>query len=288
MKPQKKLFNQVTVLGVGLIGGSIGRILKKKRLCTKIIGVGRSVSNLRYAQRHHIIDQFTSDLKRGTQKSDLVIVALPVKSIVPVIRKIAEFLPDGAIVTDVGSIKYPIVEKTEKYIPDRIHFVGGHPIAGTEKSGAAASFPELFMKRYCILTPTEKTDQTALNKVKRLWKSAGSKVVVMDAKTHDYLIASISHLPHVVAYALVNSVAQSPSGKKNMAFSAGGFRDFTRIAASDAALWREIIEMNKEQLLPFLDLFIRIVKEYRSYISKSDFSRLQSEFQKARRIREYL
>lgn len=288
MSSQLKLFNRITLIGVGLIGGSIGRVLKNKRLCDEVVGVGRDLANLRFAKRNNIVDRFTVDPVKGVQGSDLVIISLPVKSIVPMIKKIGPHLPKGAVVTDVGSVKASIVFSAEKALPGFAHFVGGHPVAGTEKLGAASSLPDLFEERYCILTPTQRTHKPSLDKIKKLWKHAGARVVCLDPHVHDRAMASISHLPHVVAFALVNSLTAGSSGKKELRYSAGGFRDVTRIASSDAVMWREILEMNKIPLLENLDSFLELMHRYRSMISKNRFSQLEKEFQKAKRLRESL
>lgn len=283
-----KLFHRVTLIGVGLIGGSIGRVLKNKRLCDEVVGVGRDLDNLRFAKRNHIIDRFTVDPVKGVKDSDLVVLSLPVKSIVPMIKKIGRYLPEGAVVTDVGSVKGSIVFPAQKILSRDVHFVGGHPVAGTEKSGAASSLPDLFEDRFWILTPTGQTHKPSLDKIKKLWRLAGARVVCLDPHVHDRAMASISHLPHLVAFALVNSLAAGSSGKKELRYSAGGFRDVTRVASSDAAMWREIVEMNKKPLLEYLDAFLELLNRYRSMVSNNRFSQLQNEFRKAKRLRESL
>ena len=248
------VFRKVIIIGVGLIGGSLAMALKEKGMAERVVGVGRGVDNLKVALSRGIIDEYTHDAKEAVKGADLILLATPVGTMGSVVEEIAPSLERGAIVTDVGSVKGPIIEDIESLMPDGAFFVAAHPIAGTENSGAEAAFPALFRDRVCIITPTARTDGEALEKVTRMWEATGSHVVTMDAERHDVILAAISHLPHIAVYALVNAVAgASGDGESILNYSAGGFTDFTRIASSSPEMWRDICLMNREALIKVID-----------------------------------
>lgn len=282
-------FNKVAIIGVGLIGGSLAQVLRRDGLAKEIIGVGRGLPNLEAAKRLGIVDSYTQDIAKGVEGADLVVVAVPVLKIAETIRQAAGHLKRGCIVTDVGSVKGDVIEEVEPLVPDGVHFVAGHPIAGTEHSGAEAAFPTLYVGRKCILTPTEKTDPGALDKVRRVWEATGARVVVMDAAQHDMILAAVSHLPHMIAYTLVNTVGDmEDSGIDALGYSAGGFRDFTRIASSSPEMWSDICAMNREQILNTIDGFSRRLAALRKLIEKEDLSGLKKEFERAKALRDSL
>ena len=282
-------FNKVAIIGVGLIGGSLALVLKREGLALNIVGIGRGLPNLEAAQKLGIIDSFTRDIGEGVKDADLVIVAVPVLKIAETIRQAAAHLKPGCIVTDVGSVKGAVITEVEPLIPEGVHFVPGHPIAGTENSGAEAAFPELYIGRKCILTPTQKTDAGALDAVRRVWEATGARVVVMDAGLHDMILAAVSHLPHMIAYTLVNTVGDiEDSGVDALSYSAGGFKDFTRIASSSPEMWSDICAMNKEQILKTIDAFSRRLESLRELIEKEDLSALKTEFDRAKNLRDSL
>ena len=274
---------------MGLIGGSLAISLKEAGACATVVGVGRGIENLKTAKRLGIIDSYTTDVKEGVKDSDLVVVGVPVLSIAKVIKTAAPYFKKGAIVTDVGSVKEAVVRDVEPLMPDSVFFVGGHPIAGTEHSGAEAAFSGLFKDRRCILTPTSNTDNNALEKVKAMWELAGSEVVIMDAKAHDVILASVSHLPHVIAYSLVNTVADMEQKAGDvLKYSAGGFKDFTRIASSSPEMWRDICLMNKDAVLRLLDEFQKRLDEIKGHIKDGNAELVQKDFERAKRVRDSL
>lgn len=280
-------FKKLTIIGVGLIGGSLAMVLRKKGMVGEIIGVGRGVSNLELAVKLDVIDKFTTDAASGVMDADLVVVATPVASIDEVLKKIAPHLKEGAILTDVGSVKGAIVKAAEKLLPSGVHFVGGHPIAGTEESGVGAAFPTLFENHKCILTPTAKTNREALEKIKKAWEAAGSEVILMDDSKHDKILAAVSHLPHVIAYSLVNTVDDVKDFEESiLKYSAGGFRDFTRIASSSPEMWRDICVLNKEATLDMITRFEKTLSRLKNHIEKSDGHEIFKEFDKSKRARD--
>ncbi|MBI3753663.1 MAG: prephenate dehydrogenase/arogenate dehydrogenase family protein [Deltaproteobacteria bacterium] len=282
-------FNKVAIIGVGLIGGSLAIILREKGIAKNIVGIGRGLKNLETAKKLGVIDSYTQDAREGVRDADLVVAAIPVAGIAKVIKEALPLLKKGAIVTDVGSVKKNIVDEVEKILPDTIHFVGGHPIAGTENAGVEAAFSTLFQNKRCILTPTKKTNKAALGKVKKLWEIAGSEVIVMDAEKHDKILAAVSHLPHVVAYSLVNTVSNiNDFNESIIKYSAGGFKDFTRIASSPPEMWRDICLLNKDAILDVVLRFQKTLKGLEEMIKDSDGEGLQKEFEKAKAVRDGL
>ncbi|HTP66259.1 MAG TPA: prephenate dehydrogenase/arogenate dehydrogenase family protein, partial [Geobacteraceae bacterium] len=224
------LINRLAIVGVGLIGGSLARALREKGEVGEIVGIGRGEANLQKAVELGVIDSWATDPCEGVRGADLVFLATPVCSIAAIVERIAPVLAPGCIVTDGGSVKEGIVAPCERLMAPGTFFIGGHPIAGTEHSGVEASFATLYEGRRCILTPTERTDGEALRKVTRMWETAGSEVVMMDVLKHDRVVGAISHLPHMVAYSLVNAVEGYDRFEDGiLKYSAGGFRDFTRI-----------------------------------------------------------
>ncbi len=279
-------FKTITIIGVGLIGGSFARVCKNKKLADRIIGFGRDEENLKRAVGLNVIDSYTLNLKDTVSNSDFILLATPVSTVIEIAREMMPYLKKGTIITDAGSVKGEIVNKIDKMLPKEIYFVGAHPIAGTEKSGVEASFVELFEGSRCVMTPTSKTDPDVLEKVKAIWKETGSDVILMDADKHDRYLAAVSHLPHAVAYALVNTVGGLDEKEKGiLSFSAGGFRDFTRIAASHPAMWRDIFLMNKKNVVDVISLFQSTLENIKKAIINDDGKKLENEFEKAREIR---
>lgn len=277
----------MTVIGVGLIGGSLARVLREQGEAGEIVGVGRTEKNLARAVELGVIDRYCQDPCEGVRGADLVFLATPVRSIAGVLERIAPFLSPGCIVTDGGSVKEPVVAACEPLMPPGTHFVGGHPIAGTERSGVDASFSGLYRGKRCIVTPTPRTDERALETVVRMWRSAGSEVILMDAAKHDRIVAAISHLPHMVAYSLVNAVdGYDRLDESIISYSAGGFRDFTRIASSDPAMWRDIALMNRSALLEMMDFFTGYFGRLRSLVDSSDAEGLERFFAESKRSRD--
>jgi prephenate dehydrogenase len=258
-------------------------------MADELVGVGRGRPNLERAVELGVIDWWTHDIEEGVSGADGVLLATPVDTLAPLARQMASRLDAGCLVTDVGSTKASVVDALEGIIQPRAIFVGGHPIAGTEKSGVEASFETLFEGYRCILTPTERTDPEALARVRALWEACGMEVVCMDPVTHDWLMAAISHLPHMVAYALVHSVTDLAfNDHEPLAYSAGGFRDFTRIAASDPVMWRDICLHNRESLLAMIERFSDCLAQVREAVELGDGKKLEKFFAEARRVRKIL
>lgn len=281
------LSNRMAVVGVGLIGGSLARILREKGEVGEIVGIGRTEKNLLRAVELGVIDRYSQDPCEGVRGADLVFLATPVRSIAAVLERIAPSLSTGCIVTDGGSVKASVVAECEPLMPPGTHFVGGHPIAGTENSGVNASFSTLFQGKRCIVTPTPRTDGQALATVIRMWESAGSEVIRMEPEKHDRIVAAISHLPHMVAYSLVNAVeGYDRLDESILSYSAGGFRDFTRIASSDPAMWRDIALTNRSALLEMMDFFSGYFGSLRFLVESGDGPGLERFFAESKKSRD--
>jgi prephenate dehydrogenase len=276
----------MVVVGVGLIGGSLARAAREGGLVSRIIGVGRGEENLRRALDLGVVDAMETDWAKALRGAELVVLATPVESIVQLLPKIASLCGERALVTDVGSVKGSIVREAEGILASPGRFVGGHPIAGTENSGVAASFSSLFRDRKTILTPTKRTDPEAVERVRHLWEAVGSDVVLMDVDDHDRVMGFVSHLPHIVAYALVHTVYSEDKKEGNLArFSAGGFLDFTRIASSHPEMWRDICLMNREALLEAIASYAHTLKELEAMVSAGDGKGLEEHFARCKETR---
>jgi prephenate dehydrogenase len=278
---------KLAVVGVGLIGGSFALALKDAGLVGEIVGIGRGRANLETAREKGIIDAFTHSLAEGVTGADVVFLSTPVQTLSKVAAEVLPHMKAGAILTDGGSVKADVVAAIEPMLPAGIHFVPGHPVAGTEQSGAAAAFATLYRGRRCILTPTPRTDAGALERIKYLWQAAGSEVVVMTPEKHDRILAAISHLPHMVAYALVDAVGKCSGKNENILdFSAGGFRDFTRIASSDPTMWRDIALSNRTALLEVIQNFEKSLAEVKQDIATGNGERLFDFFLRSKQKRD--
>ena len=281
------LIRRLAIVGVGLIGGSLARILREKGEVGEIVGIGRGTANLQRAVELGVIDRYCTDPVAGVDGADMVFLATPVCTIADIVCRIAPVLAPCCIVTDGGSVKGEIVSACEPLMPAGTHFIGGHPIAGTENSGVEASFSSLYNGKRCIITPTAATDPAALAKVMRMWELAGSEVVLMDTAKHDKVVAAISHLPHMVAYSLVNAVGDYDRCDESiLKYSAGGFRDFTRIASSDPVMWRDIALMNRESLLEMMDFFSGCMAQLRTLVDAADGKGLSEFFDRSREHRQ--
>lgn len=281
------IIERLAIVGVGLIGGSLVRALREAGVLKSVVGIGRSRPNLEEALSLGICDEITQDPVEGVRGADVVFVSVPVCAIPGVVAGIAPALAPGCIVTDGGSVKSAIVSECEALMPPGCFFVGGHPIAGTEHTGAAASFATLYRGRRCILTPTERTDVAAMERVSRMWRLTGADVCLMEPGHHDRIFAEISHLPHMAAYALVHAVGTADvEGENVLSYTAGGFRDFTRIASSDPAMWRDIALMNRNSLLQSIDGFSASLAELRRRIDAGDGEGLSEFFTTAKLFRD--
>lgn len=281
------MIKTVAVIGVGLIGGSFSRALKAAGAVQRVIGFDLDTANLAEALQLGVVDEIATDYAAAVTSADVVFLAVPVRAMTAAVAACVPYLSAGCVVTDGGSVKDELVAACELLMPEGCHFVGGHPIAGTEHSGAKASFATLFQGRRCILTPTARTNQQALELVQRLWEAAGSRVESMEPLTHDRVFAAVSHLPHMVAYALVHAVDRSAEEEENiLAFSAGGFRDFTRIASSDPSMWRDIALMNRLPLLSVLDRYQQEFAALKEKVAAGDGVWLENYFTTSKRLRD--
>ncbi len=280
-------FQHLVVIGVGLIGGSLAMALRERGVVERIVGVGRGLKNLERAKELRIIDSFSQDLKEGSQGADLVVVATPVCIIPAAIKQIVPILRDGTIITDVGSVKQRILEEVEPFLPDGLHFVGGHPLAGAEKSGAEAASTRLFQGGKCILTPSPDTDPEALEKVTSIWRESGMEVVLMDAQRHDRIMGAISHLPHIVASSLVQTIKGSPDPTEDLlGYASGGFNDTTRVASSSPEIWRDIYLWNREAVLEAISRFDLSLRRLKRLIEEEDGAGLLKELEEAKKLKD--
>jgi len=282
-----QIFDRVALIGIGLIGSSLARVLRRDAPGTVIVACARRAETLAAVRRLGIADETTDDPAVAVRDADLVVLATPLSAYGDVGRRIAPVLRDGAIVTDVGSVKGAAIEALRPVLPARVHFVPGHPVAGTEHSGPEAGFAELFHDRWCILTPLPETDPEAVAKVARLWEGAGMRVAMMAADHHDKVLAVTSHLPHLIAYTIVGTATELGQDLQSevVAYSAGGFRDFTRIAASDPVMWRDIFLSNREAVLELLQRFSEDLTALQRAIRRGDGETLYNWFDHTRAIR---
>ena len=287
MRSEAFYIPKLAVVGVGLIGGSLSLALKAHRSVGHVVGVGRGRPNLDRAMELRVVDSVTQDLAGGVADADVVFLATPVMTLGPVAREMMPHLKPGAIITDGGSVKQAVIDEIEPYLRADIQFVPGHPIAGTEHSGAEAAFASLYQGRRCILTPTARTAPAALASVQAMWQAAGCEVVAMEVEKHDRVLAAISHLPHMVAYALVNAVGAYDRYQENiLEYSAGGFRDFTRIASSDPTMWRDIALTNRDALVEMMGQFEAFFRELKDDVARGDSDRLFEFFRRSKESRD--
>ena len=281
-------FNRVTFIGFGLINSSLARIFKSKSLAKEICAYSRRKQTLLKIKDLNIADYIYDDIKQSVKNSDLIILGVPVGVMSSLVQEFASSLKSGAIITDVGSIKKGLIDSISPVLPKGVHFVPGHPIAGTENSGPDSGFEELFNGRWCILTPTKNTSKDAIKKVDYIWQQAGMKVTIMDAEYHDRVLAITSHIPHLVAYSIVGTVTELEDQLKTevIKYSAGGFRDFTRIAASDPVMWRDVFLNNSGAVLEMLGRFIEDLTALQKSIRWKDGDALEELFSKTRDIRK--
>ena len=278
---------KLCILGVGLIGGSVARALRECNCVDSIVGTGRHQQHLQRAEDLGVIDAYNLDLAKAVEGADLVLVAVPLGAMQQVFEQIKPHLSPDAIVTDVGSAKQSVISAaTQAFKSQSSMFVPGHPIAGTEKSGVDASFAELFQHRRVILTPTAQTDKRALGVVKQVWQACGAQVMEMDATHHDAVLAATSHLPHMLAYALVDTLARMDDSQEIFDYAAGGFRDFTRIASSDPIMWHDICLANREQLVKVMRAFSDDLHRLCDAMEQGDGDFLKTTFTRAKNARD--
>ncbi|MEN3974999.1 prephenate/arogenate dehydrogenase family protein [Emcibacter sp. SYSU 3D8] len=283
----RPIFDRLALIGVGLIGSSIAHRARRDGLAGEIVATARSKATRDIVARLKIADRVFDTAAEAVKGADLIILCTPPGAFGDVAREIAPHLAPGATLTDVGSVKQAVVDDVGPHVPPGVHFVPGHPVAGTENSGPESGFAELFEGRWCILTPPQGTDAAATDKLAAFWKEMGSKVEVMDARHHDLVLAITSHVPHLIAYNIVGTAAdlEEVTQSEVIKFSAGGFRDFTRIAASDPTMWRDIFLGNKEAVLEMLGRFTEDLTALQRAIRWGDGDALFNLFTRTRAIR---
>lgn len=280
------LFNKVTILGVGLIGASLALALRENGLCNNIHGYGRTEEHLKSAVAQGIIDAYSLYAGKACEGSDLIVFATPVGKFKAVLEEIRQSVKDGAVVTDVGSVKGDLAYALEELVPAGAFYIGSHPIAGSDKSGIKDAKPGLFNGALCVITPTEKSDEEAVQKISALWSAIGGRVEFMDPYEHDRAYAVVSHLPHLIAYEIVNTAAEID--ESYLRYAGQGFRDTTRIASSSPELWRDICIYNRKNLISDMDIFIKRLEKVRSSLVNSDADFFEKEFAAAKSLRNGL
>jgi cyclohexadieny/prephenate dehydrogenase len=281
------IFQRIALIGFGLIGGSIARAAREQGLAGEIVTTARSAKTRARVTELGLVDRVVDSNADAVENADLVILCVPVGACGAVAQEIAGHLKPGAIISDVGSVKGAVVRDMSPHLPAWVHFVPAHPVAGTENSGPDSGFPELFINRWCILTPPEGTDANAVERLRAFWAGLGAKVEIMTPDHHDLVLAITSHLPHLIAYTIVGTadeLAQVTSSEV-IKFSAGGFRDFTRIAASDPVMWRDVFLANKDAVLKMLGTFNEDLSRLTRAIRRGDGEALFEHFTRTRAIR---
>jgi cyclohexadieny/prephenate dehydrogenase len=287
MSTPKPMFGRVAILGIGLLGSSVARAIKRAHLAAHIAGHDKNKAHLKSAKALHFADSLTASAAAAVAGADLVILATPVGAFGALAKAIAPHLKPGAIVTDVGSVKDAVLTDVGPHIPRGVHFIPSHPIAGTERSGPDAGFAELFDGRWCILTPPKGAKKPAVAALKKFWEALGSNVDIMDARHHDLVLAVTSHVPHLIAYNIVGTAddLRNVTQGEVIKYSAGGFRDFTRIAASDPTMWRDVFLNNKDAVLEVLGRFSEDLSALQRQIRWGEGDALFELFTRTRAIR---
>lgn len=281
--PAQRTWETVSIIGVGLIGGSIGLALRERRLAQRVVGVGRRQASLRRAKQIGCVDSTTTSIARGVADAELVIVCTPVGQIVDHVREAAAHSPPEAMITDAGSTKAVIVAALENIASGRINFVGSHPLAGSEKAGAQFARPDLFENRLVVLTPTRRTNEQLLGAIEGFWQSLGADVEHMTPAAHDEALAAVSHLPHLIASAVAASTPE-----RYLHLAAGGWQDTTRIAAGEVELWRQIFQDNKEALTKSLDRFERVLLQLRRAVESDNQQQITKILQAGKTNRDLI
>ncbi|WP_189347623.1 MULTISPECIES: prephenate/arogenate dehydrogenase family protein [unclassified Mesorhizobium] len=281
------MFEKIALVGIGLIGSSLARVIRREGLARHVAIATRSPATLARAEELGLGDSYATDARQAVRDADLVIVSVPVGSSGEVAEEIAPALKKGAILTDVGSTKASVIAQMQPYVPDGVHFIPGHPLAGTEKSGPDAGFADLFDNRWCIFTPVPGTDPAALERLSEFWRRCGSNIDTMDPQHHDMTLAIVSHLPHIIAYNIVGTADDLESVTKTevIKYSASGFRDFTRLAASDPTMWRDVCLHNKDAILEMLARFSEDLASLQRAIRWGDGEKLFDLFTRTRAVR---
>jgi len=281
------MFDRVAIIGTGLIGASLALALKRHGLTNHVIGCARTQETIDKALELGILDSGTTDITAAVNDADFIMLATPVGAFSDLAKAMAPHLKPGAIISDAGSVKQAVIDAVAPELPAGVHFIPAHPIAGTEHSGPEAGFAELFEGRWCILTPPPGSDPAAIEKVTQMWRGIGMQIELMEAEHHDRVLAITSHLPHLIAYTIVGTATDLEAHTKSevFKFAAGGFRDFTRIAASDPVMWRDVFLNNREAVLDMLGRFTEDLSALQKAIRNGDGKTLEDHFARTREIR---
>jgi cyclohexadieny/prephenate dehydrogenase len=284
---KEAFFDRIALIGIGLIGSSIARDIKELKLAGEVVISTRSPDTLKRAEELGLGDRYVTSAAEAVKDADLVIVSVPVGASEAVAQQIAASLKPGAIVTDVGSTKQSVIAQMAPHMPDNVHFIPGHPLAGTEKSGPDAGFTGLFRDRWCIFTPLPDTDPEALDRLKAFWTALGSRIDEMDPQHHDKVLAIVSHLPHIIAYNIVGTAddLETVTESEVIKYSASGFRDFTRLAASDPTMWRDVCLHNRDAILEMLARFSEDLAYLQRAIRWGEGDKLFELFSRTRDVR---
>ena len=279
------MIKKITIIGVGLIGGSLAKAIKKNNLAEVVFGFGRNLSRLESAQKSNIIDQYSIDISEALDGASIVVIATPVGTFESILRELKPYITEGMIITDVGSTKTGIAKSAREILVEMAScFVPAHPITGKEKSGFESSDEELFINKKVIITPLEITTDKTINSLKKLWEDVGADVDFMSAESHDELLGMTSHLPHMLAFSLVNYlITQNPSAS---IYAAGGFKDFSRIASGDAVMWRDICLNNRDQIIAHIKSYQETLSALVDAIDTQDKDKLESFFRDAKTTRD--
>ncbi|HWD91141.1 MAG TPA: prephenate dehydrogenase [Verrucomicrobiae bacterium] len=280
-------FRKITIVGVGLLGGSLGLAIKKRRLAGEVTGFVRRTSSVAECKKAKAVDSCTRDLREAVADADLIVLCTPLAQMLPLIREMIPSLQRGAIVTDVGSVKASVVKELESLVAKAgAHFIGSHPMAGAEKTGVAAARVDLFNHAVCIVTPTKRSHPAALRTVEEFWKAVGTRVMRLTPELHDELVSRSSHLPHIAAATLANLVLNPALPKSQPLLCANGFRDTTRIASGSPEMWRDIAISNRKNLGKSLQTFIRDLKKIQTLLEKGDAKAVERHFQQGKQRRD--
>ena len=280
----------VLIIGMGLIGSSIARVIKEKKIANKIFALENDNNNIKITNDLNIVDEIQNDLKNFKLQFDFIFICVPLGSYKNIFNKLNNYITKPTLITDVGSTKVSVIKDFKASITNKnISFVPAHPIAGLEKSGPEFGFSKLFDNRYCILTPINKNDES-VELVSKIWKSFGMTIEIMDSKRHDRVLAMTSHIPQLIAYSVVATATELETQMKDevIKYSAAGFRDFTRLAGSDPIMWRDIYEKNKEAVLEMLGRFSEDLLTYQKAIRNNDLKFLEEQFSKSKEIRKII
>lgn len=278
-------FRRVCVVGVGLIGGSMALSMRRMGLADEIVGVGRRIENLKNALQLGAVTGYTRKIEQGVEDADLVILAVPVRAMPELVKSARGHFQPGAILTDVGSTKAKMIKAIEPLLAPGVDFIPAHPIAGREKSGAEYSDPEIFQGRWTIITPAKSSSPKGVQRIRRLWRALGAKVELMAPEVHDRILASVSHLPHIVAYGLVGALLKLDRKTPLLRFSAGGFRDFTRIAESSPEMWRDICLENKTEILRAMEEYEKELRRMKTLLKQEQGKGLLKFFETCRQVK---